>query len=275
MNTVEYITKKLSGKHLLDSEYIVISSLVYTLSPDEACDFLDLSFQQDARLRRYILKKISLDMTKNYSPRHKVLIKNLLELIDIKGFLRKESCSASIDTLIPNLPTKEKNRILDRFLDSKSKRNRNRAYNAIRNKWTKRYKSKLETNWDQYKDPYCLAIILGHFPAEYLLQNYKTLMNYCTPFQQSRMFLRLSEKKYELLEDLKNVDQISYAYVLTKNNVSLSEKEAREFLKNNYKDERIGLLLWCFGQMGLSQVIVEYDSDYREKHLQALFDRYI
>ena len=43
----------------------------------------------------------------------------------------------------------------------------------------------------------------------------------------------------------------------------------KKILKNNYTDERIGLLLWSFGQMGLWESIIEYDADYREKDRKA------
>jgi hypothetical protein len=78
-----------------------------------------------------------------------------------------------------------------------------------------------------------------------------------------------------LVNELKNIDQISYSYVLTKFNKKLSDSEAKEFLRNNYKDDRIGLLLWCYGQMGLWDCIVEYDNKYKMKHNLAKLEKYV
>lgn len=89
------------------------------------------------------------------------------------------------------------------------------------------------------------------------------------------MFLKLGAINFELVEELKDIDGISYCYVLTKFGKTISDIEAKEILKDNYKDERIGLLLWSFGQMGLWDIIVEYDIKYREKHNRAKLEQYV
>jgi hypothetical protein len=91
-------------------------------------------------------------------------------------------------------------------------------------------------------------------------------MAVASAYQQSKLFLRISEKRPDLVIELKDSDEISYAYVLAKTNKVLSDTEAKEFLKNNYKDERIGLLIWCFGQMGLWDRIIEYDNKYGTRY---------
>ena len=89
------------------------------------------------------------------------------------------------------------------------------------------------------------------------------------PFQTSKLFLKLGVINFKFVEELKDIDEISYCYVMTKFDKTISDSEAKIILRDNYKDERIGLLLWSFGQMGLWDRIVEYDNDYREKHTRA------
>lgn len=269
LNRIEYINQALSTEHFSENDYIVISSLIHALTTDEACDFLDLTFEQNSRVRRYLLKKISNDISKCYTATHKKLIGTLLKKLDEKKFGRKESCASSVDFLIDSLPTKTKRKIIETFLASKSSRNRDRAFKRLNANWDKKYYELIEQVWYSFHDSYCLGIILNHFPTKFLLDNYKDILGYTQPFQTSKLFLKLGASNPKLIEELKEIDEISYCYVMAKFNKTVSYNEANNILKNNYKDDRIGLLLWSFGQMGLWDTIVEYDKNYKEKHRQA------
>jgi hypothetical protein len=275
MNRVEYLNNRLETKHFIESDYTIISSLIHALPFQEACSFLDLTFNQDYRIRRYVFKKISNDISRSYRPEHKKLVSTLIKKLDEKGFIKKESCSYGIDLLFESLPTREKNQILKVFLNSKSSRNRDRAFKRINSNWNKKYQIIIEQTWYNHRDPFCLQIILNHFSSEFLLENYKNILIHTKPHQTSKLFLRLGAINLDLVNELKNIDQISYSYVLTKFNKKLSDSEAKEFLRNNFMDDRIGLLLWCYGQMGLWDSIVEYDNKYKGKHNLAKFEKYV
>ncbi len=269
MNRIEYINQRLSQKNFFENDYIIISSLIYSLTADEACSYLDLTFKQDYRVRRYVLKKISNDLSKSYTTTHKKLIATLLKKLDEKKFGRKESCAFSLDFLIDSLPAKPKRKIIETFLASKSSRNRDRAFKRLNVNWDKKYFELIEQVWYSFHDSYCLGIILNHFPVKFLLDNYKDILEHTQPFQTSKLFIKLGAIKVDLLDELKEIDEISYCYVLTKFGKTVSDSEAKRILKSNYKDDRIGLLLWSFGQMRLWDAIVEYDKNYKEKNRQA------
>ena len=68
--------------------------------------------------------------------------------------------------------------------------------------------------------------------------------------------IQLSTKEYDGY--LSNLDPITYAYLLTIKGETLSSKEAIKLLNLCGKDERVGLLLWCFGQMRLWDVLIKF-----------------
>ena len=275
MTRIDLIKKRLEKRHLSYSDFEVIGPLVYTLSPQDACEFFDFTFEQDFHIRRYVLRKICNDITKDYLPKHRQLLVSLLNKLDEKGFNKKQSCGYSIDFLYDSLPAKEKRRILRILLFSKSSRNRDRVLKRIKLNWNKKYHKVIEQVWNIYKDPYALDIIINNFPIEFLRINYKTLLQHTQPYQTSKLFLKLGKVDFSIVKELQNIDEISYAYVLTKFGKKLSEAEAKEIIEKNYKDDRIGLLLWCYGQMGLWESIVEYDDNYREKHNLAKLDKFV
>ena len=86
--------------------------------------------------------------------------------------------------------------------------------------------------------------------------------------------MKIGRTNPELLDELKEIDEISFCYVLAIFGKKVSKNEANTILYNNYKDERIGLLLWSFGQMELWNTIVEYDNTYREKRRQAELEKF-
>lgn len=274
MNRIEYINQKLKSEHLLENDYAVISALIHALTPEDACSFLDLTFEQDSKVRRYILNKISKDISKAYISQHKILINKLLNKFKEKKFVRRESCAASLYFLYDSLPVKTKKKIIEVFLDSKSSRNRDRAFKILNTNWDKKYFEKVEQVWYLFHDSYCIGLILNHFPINFLLENYKGILQYTQPFQTSKLFIKLGMFNTKFLDELLEIDEISYCYVLTKFDKKLSDIDANKILQNNFKDERIGLLLWSFGQMGLWETLVKYDKEYKEKHYQAKLEKY-
>src|SRR5690554_5430167 len=146
---------------------------------------------------------------------------------------------------------------METFLGSQSSRNRDRSYKRLYINWDKKYSEVIEQVWHSFHDANCLRIILNHFPVKFLLDNYKDILEHTQPFQASKLFIKIGTINHNLIEELKDIDEVSYCYVLTKFDKIISNNEARRILLNNYKDDRIGLLLWSFGQMGLWDLIVE------------------
>jgi len=275
MNKLDYLKGRMEKRHLSGDDFEIIGSLIYTLSSQEVCDFFDFSFQHDYHIRRYVLRKISNDISKGFLPEHKLLLSLLIKKLDQKGFEKKQSCAYSIDFIYDSLPVKEKRKILLKFLFSTSSRNRDRALKRIKSNWNGKYQQLIEKVWNLYKDQYALDIIISFFPPEYLLNNYKTLIPHANSYQISKLFIKLGQVDLQKVEELKIIDEISFAYVMTKFERKISISDAKDIIKRNYQDERIGLLMWCFGQMGLWEGIIDYDINYLNKHRLATIDKFV
>jgi hypothetical protein len=265
MNRLEYIDH-LTKKHYLEyDDSSVIYSLIMALKPKEACDFLDLSFIQDYKIRQWILRKIARDIDREFLSFHLDLVDELIEKVSAKPFPKRNSCAFAIDTIFDSLSIRKREEILLTFLNSHYVAVRNRAYKRLGQTWDESYMNRIQSNWEKYHDEYCIKIITEYFPVEMLFANYCEYIEYFKPFQLSRLFLRLNEKDPNKINELRELDEISFVYVLTKLNRYISIKEAKLILKENFKDDRIGLLIWCYGQMGLWDVIVEFEENYKGK----------
>lgn len=272
MNKVKYIDDYFSSYSSIFLDYSVIQSLIYALSPQEACQFFDFTFDKNYRLRRCILRKISNDISTRYLDDHKYLIDKLLSRGKERGNKKKEICFSTLDFLFDCLPSNLQNCLLIEFLESKSRRNRERGYKKLRLVWKDMFVERIHNNWVTYHDARCLNLVIDYFPIGYLEKFHHALIEYADSYQLSRLFLRLSKFDTIPVDSLRQIDPITYTYVLVKLNKTLAEKDAHDILMEKIDDERVGLLLWCFGQMKLWDNIVEYIDENRLKrmHLRVL-----
>ena len=264
MDRIEYLKKWLRETDYYVEDTSITFALINALLPSEACAFFDLSFEEDFQIRQYLIKRIANDIRIEYLPEHKTLVSCLCNTLEKKKFAKRNSCASCINSLFDELPVKEQEFILKLFLSSQYKANRERGLKILRHNWNAKYQETVENIWKEYKDTTSLRVILEKFPEEYLVEHIDVFIPHVKFYQLSKLFLRLADINEKILDKLKNVDEISYSYVLTKLNRVLSNKDANEILEKNYKDDRIGLLLWCFGKMKLWDSIVEFVKKYRE-----------
>lgn len=238
------------------------NSLVLTLSSIEACRFLEMGLAGDFILRRYLIRKIVGDLQKSYEPCHKQLVEKLISGLDDKTI--RDRAAYPLSELCPYLPKKFRAEIITRFLGSRYKSLRSRGHKQLLMEWGGEYKSKIVENWVNYKDYYAARLMIENLSAKDLSLYKSSLVENIPPWQLSRLYMKLVAQKKSLLKELKEIDPISYAYVMVKLDNKISQSEGEALLSKSYKDERVGLLLWCLGHSGLWKVIVGYNEKYHK-----------
>lgn len=108
----------------------------------------------------------------------------------------------------------------------------------------------LEQAWSEFRDwEAAWLIVKSHHPA-FLLQEKANLVNALTEgWQLSRLYLKLADLDVGQLDDLLERDQISYVYVQVKLGRSVPDDLLSGILNSHLGDERLGLLLWCLGEL--------------------------
>lgn len=82
----------------------------------------------------------------------------------------------------------------------------------------------------------------------------------------------MAEKNPSVLEDLKVKDEISYCYVLAKLRRPLQVRQAIEIANRASDDDRFGLLIWSFGQLGLWAALQHIEAklpEIQERRIEA------
>ena len=85
------------------------------------------------------------------------------------------------------------------------------------------------------------------------------------PWLQRKLFMKIMGKNGAIIAQLKKDDPITYAYLLTKQGKKLSSSQAWKLAQEHYDSPNISLLLWCFGQMRLWDVLIKFEKSYLKK----------
>lgn len=243
------------------------NSLILTLSDMEACRFLEMELVGDFLLRRYLIRKIVSDLQKSYRPCHKQLVEKLISSLDDKAI--RDRAAYPLSELCSYLPQKFRAKIVSKFLGSKYKGLRNRGYKQLLSEWDGTHKSQVRENWGHYQDFYAARVLIENCSARELNLYKASLIENLPSWLISRLYIKVAKTNLGVLEELKTIDQISYAYVTVKLGNKIPGKEGESLLAANYKDDRVGLLLWCFGHSGLWNLITEYKEKYAQSSIPS------
>ena len=265
MKKIEHINRFLENKPFMPPYSAFASFLINTLSPKEACQMFDLSFKQNPLIRKAVLRKIAHDIEINPITAHKKLISELLKKVSAPSFPRRDSCAFAITYLYPYLSKDEQESILSLFLMSKYSVIRERALKILWQNWDPKYIETMWNMWNQTTSETCAKIIIEFFPLEFLKTNYRLILPNIPSWLQRKLLIKIMGKNGAIIAQLKKDDPITYTYLLTKQGKKLSSSQAWKLAQAYYDSPNISLLLWCFGQMGLWNVLIKFEKTYLDK----------
>ena len=234
----------------------IFSAMVFCLEPDQACSLLDVSFEQEYRKRLVILKKISHDIENQYSDCHTELLNRLMESLDNLLSNKRQSCGHYLTYLLNYVPDEIKHKIILFFLSSRWKSVRKRGYKYLLENWDDFWATQVEENWRKWSGFGAARLIIEYFPESYLVNNFDILLPILeNTYFIRKFYLKVASSDSSKLNQIRSRDLITYTYILAKLNIKLDKNEALSILNESKADDRIGLLIWCFGQMGLWSVL--------------------
>lgn len=238
----------------------LFSGLLNCLSADEVCDTLDLQFHQSSKRREKILRRIAADMENDFREKHFELANNLVSSLSKLPYPKQTSCAYCLSYLFNLLPIQIQEVILRIFLFSYYRSFRKRAYKILQEIWDETCIEQIANSWSSYRDIDAAKLIIDKFPIEFLADNFDELSE---DVRRSRhfsiLFVRLYEQNPEILELLNadKDDEMTHLYVLTKVNRPVTYEQALSIFEKYKDDDKIGLIIWCFGQMKLWDVLVK------------------
>lgn len=232
----------------------------FCLSPQEACELFKAVPRENKILLEKTLRKICSDIESNFLPCHGELILSLeKELASVKS-THRQSIGYYLTSLSDPAPSEVRKKTQEIFLTSKYIGVRKRGYKSIIKNQDTDHEALLKC-WKTYNDTECAWTITNTFPAELIIPIRKDLiLTFSEGWQYSRIYKKIGVVRPELINELKTIDEISFCYVLAKLDKKLTSKDAKQIIDNNIDDERLGLLIWALGQLGLWDSLLRIES---------------
>lgn len=254
MSRIERILELSTSQEFVET-FGLVAAYCNCLTSEEACDLLLKNPEVHGPLRDSSLRKICNDIDQSFSPFHEQLLQTLLARFAVAAARGRQSIGYCLSMLAKHLPANGRETIQNTFLRSKYVGIRKRGYKSLLQEKEVPY-SLVHNAWIQYRDSDCAWLIVKTAPVAYLIEQRVSLAAALSEgWQLSRLYLRIAQTDQSLLEELRSRDQISYCYVLAKLGLKLSTKDAEAFVASNAGDERFGLLVWSFGQLGLWEAL--------------------
>ena len=117
----------------------------------------------------------------------------------------------------------------------------------------------LDRAWSGFRDPEAAWLIVkGHPPIDLQREKSNLISVLSEGWQLSRLYLRLAEQDADQVSDLLELDPITYVYVCVKLRRPLPHDQLSVIIENHLADERVGLLLWCLGELKHWDLIMNF-----------------
>jgi len=232
-----------------------VNALMRCLSFDESVEALRRSFEGSTALRTAALRKICSDI-QHGSATCATLIAELKEKV-LHGPPRRRGGYAYCLLEVARASSRNIQNEVQGFLSCS-------RYVGLRRRGYKLYdrgcvqsRELLEQAWKEFRDREAAWLMVeGHPPAD-LLQDKNNLVSALTEgWQLSRLYLKLAEIDVTHVEELLEIDPISYVYVQVKLKRSVPDDQLTGIVGDHLGDERLGLLLWCLGELRQWDLIV-------------------
>lgn len=236
-------------------DIVAFGALVFCLKPEEACEAFDLSFEDLPKKRQAILRKIQNDLCDAMQDCHRSLLKRLEKGIETLPGPKKTSAANALLYLARILPPRKEHKVLERLILSKNGNIRAQVYRRLKELPDKVCPDYLKNVWYVYRDFEATRLLLNRGSVETLSEFFDGLeedLSFSGPLL-SRLYLKLHGNSPATMERLEKLNPLSHAYVCAKLGVSLPSKDLIQL----YSKEMSGLVIWCAGQMGQWDSILE------------------
>jgi len=246
-----------------DDEYSLYSAFLYCLSRKETCSMLDTSFNQNHLKRRAILNKLRKDLEVEILSHHLKLFDKLFKKLNDLDNVGRKKCLSFLKGLYDYLPSPYKKRLVELLISSKYIDNRRKGFSLLAKNWDDKYKKSVIISWNKYKDLECAKVIIYNFSEDFLLKNLDALADATKQtYLFDKLHLRIAKKAPLKIKNLKNKYPVSFIYIYAKLGKKMDEIFALEiFNKEKSEHKNRGLLIWCFGQLRLWNVLSKIKED--------------
>jgi hypothetical protein len=257
-------------------EFGLIRAMARCLPSAEAARLLLDEAGNSSRLRDALLRKVVEDLQDKCLREHRSLVRKLVASLQTADGRACQIVAFALSKIAEVSPKAMRHEIHQALLKSRYVGLRRRGYKLVGRDSSPNLDAVL-TAWDEFRDPEGAWLLVKTLPANDLAARRGDLLPFLTEgWQLSRLFLRIAAQIPEALDELRFKDAISYCYVCAKLGRSIDAEVAKGVVAEYAGDERLGLLVWAFGQLRLWDVLTwmkDQMPELQEKRMAVLLGR--
>ena len=299
MSALDYILANYQQEKYQASlaERKVLRALVHTLNKAELL-MLQKKLKRGSSkwsVGRKLCEEASIVLNKIEPPRNESISVLLKDFINKKGGRVAES-RIKLRDRFSKQSSQIQRKILKTMLHA-SKQDRMWAYNRLNYSWDGFFFEDVQDLWEQYHEKECGAVIIKHFPMEYVYDNLSALdirgnyTNLCIKLIHHPKF-QIDKKRLKEAPVFYGSPEVEYLYILAKSKSKIEKGEATRTLFNQmavfinivntppqfignraYNFERqieerdvstkhfdfVSGILWCMGELGLVDELIAFE----------------
>ena len=299
MSALDYILANYQQEKYQASlaERKVLRALVHTLNKAELL-MLQKKLKRGSSkwsVGRKLCEEASIVLNKIEPPRNESISVLLKDFINKKGGRVAES-RIKLRDRFSKQSSQIQRKILKTMLHA-SKQDRMWAYNRLNYSWDGFFFEDVQDLWEQYHEKECGAVIIKHFPMEYVYDNLSALdirgnyTNLCIKLIHHPKF-QIDKKRLKEAPVFYGSPEVEYLYILAKSKCKIEKGEATRTLFNQmavfinivntppqfignraYNFERqieerdvstkhfdfVSGILWCMGELGLVDELIAFE----------------
>ncbi len=261
-----------------DSEEVdlaVLRGLIKCLTPGEVCEALDTGLRQASRHRRLLVERVAADARELLLPCHEQLARDLLRRFAVLPYRKKQSCASIMDALYEWLPGELQREILSLFFTSRYRAMRKRGHKRLRQESDSRLRDSVCAGWETFRDEEAARAVIQFASTEAIEARFSELESVVDgSWLQDRLYCRMAEADPAFLDLLRDRDGIAFAYACVKTSTPIPDHLAFRLHEQYREDERLGLLVWCFGELRMWDVLVALTEGTKHRHHRLLPERF-
>ncbi len=261
MNRIKFIEHYSDGSRIGD--HSVLYALIRCLDIDDAVRLLATSISGNLLLRNASLKVVLEYCSDCWAEIYETFLEGIIASFAELPANRRGSAFYCMGELARYAPSQSRAAILEFLLSSRYAAGRRKGLAIINEDEIPVFKGRLERCAFEYRERKAALLMIQYFTPEYLFDRRTDFLSILDEnWAVARLYLRAADYHAACLEELRDIDGITYAYAKAKSNSRLHEDEVMSLVEEYRHDERLGLLVWAIGKMKMWKILIHVADNY-------------
>jgi len=269
MDRIKYIEAYCDKERIGDNS--VLYALIRCLNEKDVVKLLQKSLTENLLLRHASLKVVLERSSESWTGLYDDLIEYIIRVFSDLPHNRRGSAFYCLGEIAKHAPPTSRALVMEFLLSSRYAVGRRKGLSILKIEEIPEFKNKIERCAFHYREQKAALLMIQNFAPKYLYERRADIMGLLDKgWAVGRLYLRAAEYDPQCINELRNIDGITFAYAKAKLNEILPEDVMISLVEAFCHDERLGLLVWSIGKMkhwGILEYIAQHYDQWQTERI--------